>query len=291
MVLMNPGINLDDIDVIANRNSFRKFLDFAAGRRQDPFRMDLHLVNNTLFISRREKTARNMIYGAANSGYGHNFEKSFTQPGPGLEHSSSHHRVIQYHLGPLKCAVRFEVDAYYENPASDAQTEAGVQELADVMSSIKLDDATADKSVARGTRVLKKGTIIDSAKLAEIKAKKSEKINQAIPQLWFGRTSYLITGQHKDGVVHKVSCTNVSQRFSQWEAANQEALRKLVQILLELKNVMRSSKGGAAALVCLEKGAPIQIMKMRTATNVLPEDIIRRHWTTDSDEVKQAGRV
>ncbi len=34
---MNQSLQLDDTDVLVNRNSLRKLLDFSAGRRQDPF--------------------------------------------------------------------------------------------------------------------------------------------------------------------------------------------------------------------------------------------------------------
>ena len=93
---MNSDFDFSNVDLIANRNSLRKLLDFSKGRAPDSFRIDLNLVNNTLFLTRRERNTREMIHGNQNSGFGHNFERAFTQPAAGIEDSSGHHRVIRY---------------------------------------------------------------------------------------------------------------------------------------------------------------------------------------------------
>ncbi|KAL6711046.1 hypothetical protein ACN47E_006921 [Coniothyrium glycines] len=285
LAIMNPDIPLDDTDIIANRNSFRKLLDFAAGKRQDPFRMDLHLINKTLFLSRKERNARMMIHGAANSGYGHNLEKAFTQPAAGLDRSSSHHRVIRYRIGPLTCLVRFEVDGYYDASSEASPPHSEVDNLAASMADLAVKKPTRARAPKPSqTRVLERGTLIPSAKLAEIKAHKTEKINDATPQLWFGRTPYLITGQHKQGVVHTVSCTNVAPRFGAWEEANQERLRKMVSVLVELRNVMNREAVEAAVLVRQEKGGPLRVFGMKRAGSVLPESIVKRHWKEKGSE-------
>lgn len=284
---MNPHVQLDEIDIILNRNSLRKLLDFAAGKRQDPFRMDLHMVKDTLFISRKERNARLMIYGAANSGYGHNFENAFTKPEDGLDHSSSHHRVIRYHLGHLNCVVRFEVDAYYEGPDDANSANAKPQSIDHVttlMAHLTANEPQLNRTTKGSTNVTLQGTPISSSKLAEIKARKFERINGSMPQLWFGRTPYLLTGKHINGVVHSVSCSHVGLQFTEWETANQDKLCKLVSLLAELKRIVRETGEGAAILLCEHKGAPIQIFKAKNEKDVLPRDIIKKHWDLCDDE-------
>ena len=285
--ITNPNFRFDNIDIIANRNSFRKFLDFVTGRRQDPFCMDLHLVKNTLVIGRRERNARSMIYGAPNSGYGHSFERAFTVPEAGLDHSSSHHRVITYRLGHLNCAVRFEVDAYYDNGKEDE--EPGIVDSIErdteiptlAISQITIKDSP--QPLPGSARVIAKGTNIPISKLAELKAHKAEKATAAIPQLWFGRTPYLLTGIHTSGTVKEVKFAHIESRYADWETANQENLRKLVSVLGEVKEAVEKMGNGAAVLVCREKGAPIEIMEMRNKTSVLPEDSLRRFWSFEVD--------
>lgn len=280
--IARPEANLDDIDIIVNRNSLRKFLEFAGGRRRDPWRMDLHLVKDTLFISRKEMNALAMVRGTGNSGYGHNFEKAFTKSGQGLENSSSHHRVIRYRLGSLECAVRFEVDAYYEDPDTSDSTDPTHQLLDQItatMAQLKTDEPQSNASKRGGTRVIMKGNHVDPSKLAEIKTRKSVNINEALPQLWFGRTPYLLTGKHDKGVFSSVSCSHVQLQFEDWEKQHQETLRKMVSVLAELRRIMKDTNLGAAILVC-DKGGPLQLFKMKAETSVLPKVMITKHWSS-----------
>ncbi|KAF2124744.1 hypothetical protein P153DRAFT_301357 [Dothidotthia symphoricarpi CBS 119687] len=284
--IVKPEAKLDDIDIIVNRNSLRKLLDFAAGRRRDPWRMDLHLVKNTLFISRKEMSARAMVRGNGNSGYGHNFEKAFTKPEPGLDGSSSHHRVIRYRFGSLECAVRFEVDAYYEDPDLPDPTDPAQQSLdqiATTMAQLQINEPQPSTTKKGNTQVIVKGNPVDPAKLAEIKTRKQVNINDALPQLWFGRTPYLLTGRHENGVFGSISCSHVQLQFKAWETDNQEALRKMVTLLTDLKRIVQGMDRGAAILTVLDKGGPLQIFKMKNATGVLPKHMITKYWTFGSE--------
>jgi hypothetical protein len=311
---MSPNVQLDDIDIVANRNSFRKFLDFVAGRRQDPFRMDMHMVNNTLFITRRERSARIMISGPHNStGYGHDFEKKFTTPIEGLNESSSHHRVIRYMMGDLNCAVRYEVDAQYddtETPEEIIPKQDDVDALIDAASQLTIKASETDREsqsqqskltehhasahessfhhnneikaepLKKGdTRVIVKGINVPASKLTEIKAKKHAPLGQCMPQLWFGRTPHLIVAKHTDGVVHKIEYTNAGERFKDWEKENQENLRKLVNLLAILRDMVKDMDTNDAVLVCETKGGGLELLQNNRVAGVLPKEIINKHWS------------
>ncbi|KAF1941223.1 hypothetical protein EJ02DRAFT_348267 [Clathrospora elynae] len=286
MAIMNPSVRLNDVDIIANRNSLRKLLDFAAGKGQDPFCMGLHMINDTLVISRKERCARHMIHGAANSGYGHNFEKAFTAPDEGMDNSSSHHRVIRYHIGSMDCVVRFEVDAYYEDPDDTdmAQlTSDPVGALTSSMTDLAVTNQSSTAPTPKGaTKAVRKGNFIHPSKLAEIKARKAERLNDAMPQLWFGRTPYFMVGKHNNGVVNSVSITHAASIFAAWEKENDDRLRKLVSVLAELKSIVKGTAKGAAILV-YEKGGGLKAFEMKKDTGVLPKDIIGRHWDVAGD--------
>ncbi|KAF2491446.1 hypothetical protein BU16DRAFT_552210 [Lophium mytilinum] len=279
---MNPNVRLDDVDIVANRNSLRKLLDFAAGRGQEPFCMGLHMVKDTLFISRKERNAQSMIHGAPNSGYGHSFEKAVTTAEDGLGDSSSHHRVIRYRLGHLDCVVRFEVDAYYE-ATDDAGAANSIQEPVDHITT-KMGQLAVQKPHRSPTgkdtmQVIMAGLPVSSHKLAELKARKSEKLNATMPQLWFGRTPYLLTGKHIDGVVHSISTTHAKLQFAAWETVNQHTLRKLVRLLAELKRIVNKTEKGAAILLCENKGAPLRLLEAKKENHVLPEDMVVQYWS------------
>ncbi|KAF5845264.1 hypothetical protein GGP41_002872 [Bipolaris sorokiniana] len=275
--LMNPETSLTAVDILANRNSLRKLLDLSAGKKLDPFCMGLNLINNTLVISRKERTAQHMVHGAPNSGYGHNFERAFTTPDKDLGNSSSHHRVIRYRIGPLDCVVRFEVDAYYddtEHDTADALT-AAMEKLnvAEHASS-----ATPMQPPGAPTIAIERGTFISPSLLAEIKAKKLNRVADAMPQLWFGRTPCFINGNHEKGTVHSVSVTRAEEQFGKWEAANQEKLRKMVGLLVDIKRTVRGIRGGAGLLVYDVKGGPLKVFRARSEEGILPKDIVEKYW-------------
>lgn len=102
------------------------------------------------------------------------------------------------------------------------------------------------------TQVIRRGRFTESAKLTEIKVRKLGRnyhhLNEAMSQLWFGRTPYLLLGRATDGNVHSISCRNVEAKFAEWEKFNEERLKKLVTLLAELKQTMRETGGKPALL-------------------------------------------
>ncbi|KAK3614166.1 hypothetical protein LTR56_027430 [Elasticomyces elasticus] len=265
MDVMNPQRQLDDVDIIANRNSLRKLLDFAAGRSQDPFRIDLHLVRQTLFLTLREESALIMTGGRRNT--------------------EGHHRMIKYRLGFLICAVRLEIDAQYDDlKALGVQIDvardlaAGVEHLAlqaSVFPNHKVDSMR--RSFSSGWHP------VPASRLAELKAKKRVQISQAMPQLRFGRTPYLITGKHVDGRVEEIMCTHAAERFDGWEAQHQASLPRLVDLPAWLREKLRSMKRECAVLLYDASGGELHMLEGSTGRGgleaVLPDEVIKRYWT------------
>ncbi|RMZ73491.1 geranylgeranyl pyrophosphate synthetase [Pyrenophora seminiperda CCB06] len=281
--IMNPNISLSAVDIITNRNSLRKLLDFSAGKRLDPFAMGLDMINETLVLSRMEVSARQMVRGGPNSGYGHNFEKAFTTAYEGMDGSSSHHRVIRYHIGPLDCVVRFEVDAYFDDGAwerEDNTTEDPTNAITTAIT--KLNLANPYPSTKHTTKVIQKGTPVPSSLLAEIKAKRAGRLTEALPQLWFGRTPYFMNGNHVKGVVSSVTMVHAATEFAQWEALHQERLCKMVGLLGWLKEVVRGIKRGEAVLVYDEKGGALKVYARKEGAGggggVLPKGWVAAFW-------------
>lgn len=278
MFITNPNMRLDEVDIIVNRNSLRKLLDFVSGKQQGAFRMDLHMVKDTLFICRRERNFESLVHGPHNPGLGHSFAGAFTKTEEELNSSGGHHRVIQYRIGQLSCVVRFQVDAYYDDSDDSNSASTSPQVLEDVlklMAHLDLNQASPRSTVKGATMAVRRGTFVSSSKLAEIKLGKG---TGAIPQLWFGRTPHLLLGKHDGGVIHSTSHTHMGLRFGKWEADNQDKLRKLASLLAELKSAVSKTQGNAAILLCRHRGAPLQIFEAKNGTSVLPADILAKHW-------------
>ncbi|KAK1466478.1 hypothetical protein CTAM01_17015 [Colletotrichum tamarilloi] len=271
---MNPSFRFDDIDVLVNRNSLRKLLDFSAGRSQDSFRVNLHLVHRTLVIERCERTARELISGSKNSGWGRNFERKFTTYPPGLEDSAAHHRALRYQLGDLACVVRFEVDACYEKTGEGSCSEP----LEGAMGRLAVGDGPGE--VAASPKLPTQPSMAQ-ATAAEIKtAIKPKSPSAYMPQLWFGRTPWLIIGQHANGTFEQLKITHVAARFTNWEERHQADLRKLVTVLAHLRQAVEEH-GGRHCVAIYEKTAKTPEIKVYSSCVVkqaVPDDLRRKLW-------------
>ncbi|KAG7043058.1 geranylgeranyl pyrophosphate synthetase [Colletotrichum scovillei] len=130
---MNPSFRFDKVDILVNRNSLRKLLDFCQAGRQDSFRINLYLVHRNLIIERCEKTVSKLKFWV-----GPEFRAHPHSIPVGLEDSTAHHRALRYQLRDLTCVVRFEVDACYERKVEEGGTS---QSLARAMSRLQTDDS------------------------------------------------------------------------------------------------------------------------------------------------------
>ncbi|KAH7329082.1 Rad17 cell cycle checkpoint protein-domain-containing protein [Stachybotrys elegans] len=217
---MDPARRFDDVDLLVNRNSLRKLLDFCSGRSQDSFRVNLFAVENTLIIERCERNAKEIIHGSFRSGFGHNFEHAITVSPPGIENTTAHHRVLRYNFGDLNCAVRFEVDACHGGTRTKG--ESSMSSLIDSFNTtLQLKPPTTRPKAlgSRSVQVIPRGTLTAQSQAAEIKAwGKNKSTFQVIPQLWFGRTPWLIKGTHNEGVFDKIEVVDMEDELSNWES-------------------------------------------------------------------------
>ncbi|KAJ4161694.1 uncharacterized protein LMH87_007717 [Akanthomyces muscarius] len=256
--VINPGFSFDGIDIVVNRNSLRKLLSFCSGHRQEAFRLYLLLTKNTLFIERSEQ-ADTEVAKPSEKRYGFSFEKAFTQQPTGAENSTGHHRVLQYLLGDLRCAVRCETDACYEMEPSQDE---GIDSLLVQMGDLRLSEASPTRGMA-----------MPQSSAAELKtARKHKSVGQFMPQLWFGRTPWLIVGEHEEGTFHSISITHAQPLFRQWEIRQQVALRKLVEVLRALREAVEKNncKNCVALYIQKSDSKVLQVYGSTVERNPLP---------------------
>lgn len=278
---MKLNSSFSDIDVIVNRNSLRKLLDFCSGKNPRSFRINLLLIKNTLFIERCEKSLREYIGGSQQSGYGRNFEKEVTTFPAGVEDSAGYHRALRYKLGNLACVVQFEVDACYkgESPASP-DLQSLIQQTARLSISKSLDNKGSEEINETSSN---HQSFMPQSESAEIKTTAKPKgLNLYMPQLWFGRTPWLITGHHDKGTFHKVDITNAAERFINWEDNHQVQLKKLVAILAQFREAVQNNNG-KNCIAIFDKGSHkkgIVIYPSTVNQKPLPDDLISNFWAS-----------
>ncbi|CAM1511856.1 Fc.00g093690.m01.CDS01 [Cosmosporella sp. VM-42] len=296
--VMNPTFKFDHTDVLINRNSLRKLLDFCLEKGQESFRVDLYTVSNTLIVERRESSTRRMIRGSGNTGRGHNFEQAFAQPPPDMNNIAGHHRVLQYKLGGLICAARFEVDATYDTPetgqsASDwAHPPGALRTLVEGIEALQVQSSGAQTTTCQQSniQVIPRGIVTPHTKTAELKSSGGKHIRPSTPQLWFGRTPFLIRGYHTDGVFHNIDVVKAEDRFKAWETETrlQDGLRKLSKLLSELRDVVKDSKGRACMVIHNSRDRScLKIFAVNSGRKPLPKDVIDKFWAGDTSAKTQ----
>ncbi|KAJ4324632.1 hypothetical protein N0V94_001202 [Neodidymelliopsis sp. IMI 364377] len=271
LAVMNPCIRFNDVDVVVNRNTLMKLFDFASSKRgKAQFHVDLNMVENTLFIGRKEKIPKR----SAGNGYGRNFETEFTTEDSRLPGAEGHHRVIRYKLGGLNLVVRIETDAYYTE--CDENDESLNESFCRTFESTTRTTIPHDSP--RPTQVLTQGTRIPHNITLELKSNSSK--SQSMVQLWFGRTPYLCCAKQTQGLVQAANVIRLKQHdFEDWETKNQKHLLRLSWLLNELRRItVEKTSRGAAVLVMIERGAPLQIYAAKETYGALPKEVIERFW-------------
>jgi hypothetical protein len=291
--LMRPEFRFNDVDILCTRNSLRKLLDFCGGRALQSFRVNLFKVHNTLFIEQYDTI--NMAY--QHTGWGHSFEQTFTRFPPGLEASIAHDRFLRYPIGDLNCVVGFEVDACYEQKSDEAEgggqgpletLQTSIDKLAlevpieESEESEDSEDTSGGVSLSKPPSQVAEAEIMPQSTAAEIKSKaKHTGINAFLPQVWFGRTPWLIMGTHTEGTFHNIKITNAAAHFGRWETEHQVELRKMVTVLAELREAVRSNGDQGCAAVYEKDPSGSRVIKVFPLANgktTLSGEVIREFW-------------
>lgn len=298
---MNPDVCFDEIDVLADRNSLTNFFQFCMGRAKRSFRVNLQLINDTLVIERCSESTTELLFGFRDSGYGRNFEPAMTQLPPDLEGSTSHHRVLRYDFGKLKCAVRFEVDAAYHDPKVVGEPEdqptgfeahvEGMVSLVTNFSSMAVDETDAEP-VGGPADTIRRGAGTAQTSVAELKSRtdhpekplyfRLKPSPEWLPQLWFGRTHHLVMGLHEHGIFSQVEVHDMKEKLEVWEKKeyNQQALQKMAVLFSQLRDIVRTTEAKSCVVLC-EKGVKPPVLNIHALTSgrkLLPASVVKRFW-------------
>lgn len=97
------------VDIVACGKTLDHLLSFIRGTGKS-FRILVELIDNTIFLVRRENTPYERLSDVR--GYGHSFPETYTAWDAEVKASTSYQRVISYHFGGLRFLVRFQGDGY-----------------------------------------------------------------------------------------------------------------------------------------------------------------------------------
>lgn len=327
LATMNPGFRFDDTDILINRSALSSLFHFSGDSCRGNWSLNVALIHNTLVVSPRWE--RIPADGPMDSG--RNFERIFTKYRKVMKNmgaSSSHHRVIRYKLGPLNVAVLFETDgAYYgtmegavpvEEDEATATQDVGEDEMVFRMmpkvelptklpmnppssyqplhASIFTEPTRKPHTYHPQTPVVLQGTGTSCSLTAELVARidtpRHRTAFRKFPQLWFGRTRYLVHGTYQQNreFVRVQVLEYDDLRMQRWEERHQAKLQKLVPVIQRLREVARLSRTNSCIAYCTKAARPltIKIHEQVVKRDPFPRNmLLSRFWSApEVDKVR-----
>ncbi|KAF2190953.1 hypothetical protein K469DRAFT_513287, partial [Zopfia rhizophila CBS 207.26] len=301
LYLSCPAFDMSGIKLVTVLNNLRKLIQIAAGVTVAPFRIDLELMDDTLFMSRWASD----LYSTSSKGYGRGFEQACCEYTTDLAMSTSYHRVIRYDLGGLSCLVQFEADAY----SCDCHgSEQSYLRAATLTSSIggrfqpllatserheqsseetDEDQTTVGTAATSALGIYRIGSIIPSTCLVEIKSKEKKNINSmddTLAQLWLGQRTNLFTATHSRGHFQEGRMESMGDMVTSWRKRNQDGLQRFVRLLERIDECIRMQKStnghSRAAMVYRpgDKGGEIALFSRHDGERMLPNDLQAQIW-------------
>lgn len=187
-----PFFQLQDIDIITDRNNVRKLLAFMQESSNEAFRIRVEIVRGRTALFTSVDSATPVTRGGF-MGFGRNFEEAFTKRERG---SLSHHRIVAYSFDGMNCIVRHETDGYV--PTRPLTLIFTVNDVSDAMDPdiITSNDPTAT-IVEIGGRTMCTSSTLEIKTLAR---RKTIKMAEVLPQLWISQTPLLVVAYQKYGI-------------------------------------------------------------------------------------------
>lgn len=260
--LTQPGMKMNDIDLVTDRRNLRVLLGFVSGKKSS-FRIDVEVVNDTVLFYCWTPKALTYINGFA--GYGHEFEKASTCRPRGVKDSMTHNRAIRYMFGDVKIILRYEVDGC---TGFDDDIRRGMP-------------TPRSNKTPTGYTVLRWGHLVAPSRIIEIKTGavgKNLDVSKNTEQLWFSQTPILCAGHYDEtGTFTSITKRNIMRmgKLGEWEESHQEQLKKLAALLRVIVELARTATWKKCALVSSqgtlkifsmvdqnEKGLPVDLQSM-----------------------------
>jgi hypothetical protein len=282
-----PSYDIRQVDLITDRNNIRKLLSFVnpnlSRNGLEPFTIEIETTNNTAIFCRAETETHTFIRPHDFRGYGHEFEKAFTTTQ--VSGSTGHHRVISYNLEDLKFIVRYETDAYVEEP-SKLQSGSENENFLNMMENLSLSRPLTSSRLAESKLVVQeKGKQVPINSTLEIKTRVSHKpinIQDVLPQLWVSQTPNLVCAYHNGGTFGLPEVKNVTREIAEWERNHANDLWRLIVLVRRAIRVVREN-GGNAVVKYDGRSDSLAVLK-REGSRMLPDDLYLKLDKTGSTE-------
>ena len=269
-----PQSEIPLVDVFGCGSTLGNLLRCARSQSK-PFRFDVDVIGETIFMVRREDSPTEMITDL--QGYGHTFPEAYTSWDANVRNSISHQRIISYTFGGMQFFVRSETDAYLRNSGienaslKEAQKEASVDNILDMMG---IDARTPVDDGA--LTIQKQGISISQDDIIDIKTRASYNkydFEEIFPRLWLNQTPNFLLAYHEFGLFTKPKVTSVRDEVLKWQKDKSEDLARFHALVRQIVDVVRDSSG-CQFEVSWDGQGPLSITEQIVeGRNALPTDL------------------
>ena len=246
------------MDIFACGSTLGNLLRFV--RQADkPFRFDLELIGNTVFMVRKENDPREIIEGVR--GYGHSFPEAYTAWDDDVKGSETHQRIIQYDLGGFNCMVRFECDGYLPaamlERASTASESSGTASINDLL--LAMDNSKVDTNLSRSDCALtinSSGSKIPQETVFDLKTRSGRhkveiNMQDMYPLLWLKQIPNFVIAYHDGaGLFQDIRVQDVRNDVNAWEKENKSVVQRLISLLGQIVKVAKENPHELMEVYC-----------------------------------------
>ncbi|KAI9150481.1 hypothetical protein HJFPF1_10248 [Paramyrothecium foliicola] len=289
--------NTNQINVFGCGSTLGNLLRFVQGTSKS-FRFLIEMIGPTIHFIRRERSPSETIPDIR--GHGHTFPEAYTTWDPSVAASSSHQRIIQYSLGGLEFAVRFEADGYLSDKMGKAGATkspsqktpdngvAGSSDGVDLVEQLAMllgAPHTASSEATQPLQVSSAGIPVAQSSIFDLKTRMSRKkpleetmIAGEIPRLWLRQIPNFILAYHHFGLFKDIQIRDVQRDIAHWETSNVNHIRNLVALIRILRETAKMRDDGKLE-VTYEEGEEQLVLRgqLSDAPEPLSENL-RQRW-------------
>lgn len=101
-------------------------------------------------------------------------------------------------------------------------------------------------------------------------------MSRALPQVFFSQTPHLYVGCQEAGLFNQIDKIETEVPLREWEVENDAALRKLLVLLVRIKDAVKGIEGGQASVV-FKLGGEMRMYARNDGREPVPGDL-RAKW-------------
>ena len=274
VLAMQPQSELPFVDVFGCGSTFGNLLRCARSQAK-PFRFDVDVIGDTVFMVRREESPTQMITDL--QGYGHTFPEAYTSWDANVRNSTSHQRIVSYAFGGMQFFIRSETDAYLKDSSTGSTSLKAAQKEASIDNVLNTIGINIRQPVEEAVlTVQKQGTPISQDDIFDIKTRASYKeydMEEILPRLWLNQTPNFLLAYHEFGLFTKPKVTSVRDNVLKWQKDNSNDLARFHVLVKRIVDVVRDSDDQQFEISWDGQGPLCITEQIAEGRNALPTDL------------------